>query len=100
LLSNIVKIPATATEVVIPLAPTATFRGRLVDSQTKKPLVGREIDTMIRTGQGFSTSLAPYAITDAHGQFFLAGLTPGWPTEMLLTTTPLRTSSGGFGGFA
>jgi hypothetical protein len=98
LLSSIVKIPATATEVVLPLAPTATFRGRLIDGRTKKPLAGREIDTMMRTDQLMSTSLSAHAITDARGEFVLSGLTPGWPIEIQVVIPAPRTAFGGPGG--
>jgi hypothetical protein len=89
LLSSIVEIPATATEVDILLAPTAAFRGRLTDRQTMKPLAGRQIETtMIRTDQQRVTSLSASAITDARGEFVLTGLTPGWPVELELVMTP------------
>ncbi len=99
LLSNMIKIPATATEATIPLVPTATFRGRLIDGQTKKPLAGREINTMIRTDQLMSTSLSAYAITDASGEFALTGLPPGWPINVAVVTAP-RSSSPGAPAFA
>jgi hypothetical protein len=95
LLSSIVKIPATAKEVSIPLAPAATVRGRVVDSQTKKPIVGQQIDTSIRTDELMSTSLTPYAITDARGEFVLLGLPPGWPISVRLLSTPRSTPVGG-----
>jgi hypothetical protein len=94
LLSSIVKIPATETEVTIPLAPSATLRGRLIDGRTKKPLVGQAIDTMVRTSQTSSSTLGPYAITDASGEFFLTGLPTGWPIRVQQRTTPRSVPAG------
>ncbi len=103
LLASIVKIPATATEVVIPLAPTATFRGRLIDRQTMKPLAGRQIETTMRTDLQRFTSLSASTITDARGEFVLTGLAPGWPAELELVMTPrgpmFAAPGGTVGGF-
>jgi hypothetical protein len=98
LLSSIVKIPATAKEAVIPLAPSATVRGRLIDSQTKKPLAGQQIETMIRTDQLMSSTLSPPAITDARGEFVLTGLPCDWPIVIQQVTTP-RSAPAGAAGF-
>ena len=91
-LGGIVQITADDEKVVIPVDPTATLRGRLIQQSTGQPVVNQWINCGVKAIYppqrmsiwGFSNS----ARTDAQGKFTLIGLIPNWKFDLSTWTKP------------
>jgi len=85
-LGGIVQITADDEKVVIPVDPTATLRGRLIQQSTGQPVVNQWINCGVKAIYppqrmsiwGFYNS----ARTDAQGKFTLVGLIPNWKFDL------------------
>ena len=82
-LGVLATLSADAKELELPLVPTTSARGRLVDSDTGKPLAGQRIDYAFELKYANGSSSHYYgnftgsATSDARGEFTLAGLLVG-----------------------
>jgi Thioredoxin-like len=79
-LAGIVNIGPDDTEVVIPVAPTASAHARLVDSETNAPLANRQVEygVWIDFEEGtFSWRFGGRATTDKNGEITIDGLVVG-----------------------
>jgi thiol-disulfide isomerase/thioredoxin len=72
-LVGVADVDADAAEVIIPIGPTASASGRLLDD-LGRPVAGRPIECYLERGRDFSVSNTYEATTDALGQFTLSGL--------------------------
>ncbi|HTI49938.1 MAG TPA: thioredoxin family protein [Planctomycetaceae bacterium] len=91
LLATVVLISADDREVSIPLGPTASAHGRLVDGTTGQPLADRQIETAVRAaakdGPEKSFRLNSRSTrTNVLGEFAVGGLAPGWNYELRCVT--------------
>ena len=81
-LGGIVQITADDAKVVIPVGPTTTLRGRLIDKSSGRPVVDQFVNCGVKAiypPQRFSIwGFYNSARTDAQGKFTLGGLVPGW----------------------
>jgi hypothetical protein len=85
-LGGIVQITSDDTQVVIPVGPTATLRGRLIDQSTGQPIVKQHVVYGVKVvfpparfslwGFGGGT------LTDDQGRFTLPGLVPRWKFDL------------------
>ena len=91
-LGGIVQITSDDTRVVIPVGPTATLRGRLVDQSTGQPIAKQRINygvKLIFPPNGFSIwAFNASALTDHEGKFTLPGLVPRWKFDLTTWTKP------------
>lgn len=79
-LAGIVEIGPEDEQVVIPVGPTASARGRLLDQLTSEPLPGEEISygvTVHNDDGTFSTNFGGSVTTDTTGAFTITGLVVG-----------------------
>jgi hypothetical protein len=89
---GIVQITPDDTQVVIPVGPMATVRGRLIDESTGQPIVKQRINYGVKITYppkgfyiwGFNGS----ALTDTQGKFTLPGLVPRWKFDLTTWTKP------------
>lgn len=89
-LAGIVEIGPDDRQVTIPVGPTASARGRLIDGRTQQPLADRQIDYGVRIeGEDgtFSTNFGGSTTTNAQGEFRLPHLAVGWPYVLSLVVT-------------
>jgi hypothetical protein len=80
-LAGIVKIDAHDEQVIVPVRPTASAHGRLIDDMTGTPLTDRQIDYGVHvtySNGSFSNQFGGSVTTDARGEFTAVGLVPGW----------------------
>jgi protocatechuate 3,4-dioxygenase beta subunit len=79
LLAGIVRIRPTDPQSVVPIAPTASAHGRLVDKTTQVPLAHRQLDYGVQI-QRFARYSAGNATTNTNsrGEFLVHGFVPGW----------------------
>ena len=91
-LGGIVQITPDDTQVVIPVGPTATLRGRLIDQSTGQPIVNQRINYGVKVifpPRGFSLwGFGNGALTDNQGRFTLPGLVPRWKFDLTTLTKP------------
>jgi len=78
-LTGAIEITEDQTEVTIPVKPSASLRGRLVDAATGQPVPGCNIVAIvvIHTPRGGNSMSLASTKTDAGGRFVLAGLAVG-----------------------
>ncbi len=79
-LAGIVKIGPDETEVEIPIGPTGSARGRLVDKDTATPLPQRQIEYGVwieYSDKTFNWRFGGKVTTDPDGRFTMTGLIPG-----------------------
>jgi protocatechuate 3,4-dioxygenase beta subunit len=74
-LGAIVPLAALDTDVVIPLAPTASAEGRLID-ETCGPLPKRRIDVWLQVSS--ARTYCGTTTTNAQGKFQIHGIVPIW----------------------
>ncbi len=88
-LSAIVRITADAKDVVIPVGPTASAHGRLIDRSTGQPLADRLVASgiFLRWGKFSSWRFGSRMKTDRNGEFVVKNLTPGWKWELSTEVT-------------
>jgi protocatechuate 3,4-dioxygenase beta subunit len=87
-LRGIVVVPAGGKDATLPVGPTATARGRLVDS-AGAPLPGQTVEYGVRVDQErgtFSFNFGGEAKTGDDGAFSLDGLVPGFTYELNVAT--------------
>jgi beta-lactamase regulating signal transducer with metallopeptidase domain len=88
-LAGIVRIGPDDKSCVVPVAPTTSARGTLVDENTGKALSRRQIDYSIRIdvdGNLSTTRFSGSATTDADGEFVLPVLVTGWKYDLRVVT--------------
>ena len=81
-LGGIVRAEAGAESIVLPLGPTATLRGTLIDRETGEPAADRDIIASIRVEldhdhASFRSGFPQSDTTDDAGRFEIAGVVPG-----------------------
>jgi hypothetical protein len=79
-LAGITKIGPEDAEIVIPIGPTGSARGRLTDEETAVPIADRRVEYGIWiqfTDSTFSWRFGGNATTDADGNFTIDKLIPG-----------------------
>ncbi|MGE5609065.1 MAG: M56 family metallopeptidase [Bacillota bacterium] len=79
-LQGILLVKPTDDNVTLPIGPTASARGRLLD-ENGKVLADRQIDFGLRIahpGGAFSTSFGGHTRTSDDGSFVIEGLVPGF----------------------
>jgi len=90
LLGAMVTLAADAKEIEIPLVPTARAHGRLIDSDTAKPLAEQRIEYVMEmkfTGGAsyhFIGNFTGSATSDERGEFKLTGLLIGGDYKLSL----------------
>jgi beta-lactamase regulating signal transducer with metallopeptidase domain len=87
--SAIVRITADAKDIVLPVAPTASAHGRLIDRSTGQPLADRVVASgiFLRWGQFSSWYFGSRIKTDRNGEFVVNHLTLGWKWELSTEVT-------------
>ncbi|HLN30290.1 MAG TPA: sigma-70 family RNA polymerase sigma factor [Gemmataceae bacterium] len=86
-LSGIVRLGPDDPEVTIPVGPTASARGWLLDAASGAPLADRQVEFGVRVemeGGGSMPIFGGSARTNASGEFVLTGLTTGWKFDLML----------------
>jgi beta-lactamase regulating signal transducer with metallopeptidase domain len=88
-LSAIVRITADAKDVVIPVAPTASAHGRLIDRSTGQPLADRVVASgiFLRWGKYSSWRFGSRLKTDRNGEFVVKNLVPECKWELSTEVT-------------
>lgn len=89
LLTGIVEISPTENEIVIPVSPAVTARGRLVDKVTAEPWANQRLEFGIKvmlTGRTSKMTFLDSATTNALGEFCLTGLVAGQKYTVLAVT--------------
>jgi hypothetical protein len=88
-LSAIVRITADAKDVVIPVAPTASAHGRLIERATGQSLANRVVlsGVFLRWGKYSSWRFGSRIKTDSRGEFVIKNLTPRWKWELSTEVT-------------
>ncbi len=76
-LGGVVQITEDAPSINIPLSPTATVRGRIVDDVTGQPIAKRRVGSWWYYEPGSARSDSVSVTTDEDGRFTLTGLVPG-----------------------
>jgi thioredoxin family protein len=91
-LGGIVQITPDETQIVIPVGPTATLRGRLIDQSTGQPIVNQQITYGVKVifpPERFSLwGFGNGAHTDNQGKFTLPGMVPRWKFDLTTWTKP------------
>lgn len=98
LLAGVVEVEATANEIVVPVQPTATVHGRLLDRQTGQPLAHHSIQGIVLLGARPGPIFGAFenlTTTNALGEFTMIGLTVGMKYEL---SAVQRNRTGGFMG--
>jgi len=88
-MSGIIRIEPDDASCVIPIAPTTSARGRLVDGATGKVLSRRQIDYCARIdAQGMVSSprFGGSVTSDEDGEFIIKGLVMGWDYDLKVVT--------------
>ena len=85
-LSGFVRVTADVSKVAIPVSPTASAHGRLVDRSTGKPLANRVIHFGVpwKWQKYSSWPFGGETRTDARGEFIVKGLTPDRKWELFV----------------
>ncbi len=91
-LGGIVQVTSDDSQVVIPVGPTATLRGRLIDESTGQPMVKQRINYGVKLiyppMRGSIWAFNESAVTDQDGKFTLPGLVPRWKFDLTTWTKP------------
>jgi beta-lactamase regulating signal transducer with metallopeptidase domain/protocatechuate 3,4-dioxygenase beta subunit len=88
-LSAIVRLAPTEKEPVIPLGPTASAQGRVLDNATGRPVANLSLryGLPFQWGKSVGWEFGGETKTDAHGEFTAKDLTPGWKYELVSSVT-------------
>jgi hypothetical protein len=90
-LSGLVRVFADETKVSIPIGPSASARGVILDATTGRPVVKQRIICGIRLDfahGGFRLAAPGGAVTNRQGKFELSGLPRGWKFECYAQVGP------------
>jgi beta-lactamase regulating signal transducer with metallopeptidase domain len=83
-LRGIIAVKPENTTATLPVGPTASMHGRLLN-EDGKPLAGKQIDWGFEVKElfgTFSTNFGSSTVTDAHGLFRFDGVVPGYEYKL------------------